>query len=85
MHFHILKKIILMQTIIITLTIKLKHTITYNECLYYFEYLKIDAFYPEGFCDKNLAIWKVFAFSDLDKGGGESDHLISKTLISSLF
>ena len=29
--------------------------------------LKNDAiygFYPESFCDKNLAIWKVFAFSD---------------------
>ena len=31
--------------------------------------LKIDAiyaFYPESFCDKNLAIRKVFAFSDSD-------------------
>ena len=31
--------------------------------------LKIDtiyALYPESFCDKNLAIWKVFAFSDSD-------------------
>ena len=29
--------------------------------------LKIDtiyALYPESFCDKNLAIWKVFAFCD---------------------
>ena len=29
--------------------------------------LKIDAIYtpyPESFCDKNLAVWKVFAFSD---------------------
>ena len=32
--------------------------------------LKIDviyAFYPESFCDKNLAIWKVFVFSDSGK------------------
>ena len=26
--------------------------------------LKIDALYPESFCDKNLAIRKVFAFCD---------------------
>ena len=26
--------------------------------------LKVGAIYPEGFCDKNLAIGKVFAFSD---------------------
>ena len=33
--------------------------------------LKIDAiyvFYPESFCDKNLAIRKVFAFCDSDLG-----------------
>ena len=30
--------------------------------------LKIDAIYPESFCDKNLAVWKVFAFSDSDRG-----------------
>ena len=24
----------------------------------------IYGFYPESFCDKNLAIWKVFAFCD---------------------
>ena len=32
--------------------------------------LKIDAIYalyPESFCDKNFAIWKVFAFSDSGK------------------
>ena len=26
----------------------------------------IYAFYPESFCDKNLALWKVFFFSDSD-------------------
>ena len=34
--------------------------------------LKIDAIYalyPEGFCDKNLAIGKVFAFSDSGQNG----------------
>ena len=30
--------------------------------------LKIDAIYPESFCDKSLAVWKVFAFSDSDCG-----------------
>ena len=33
--------------------------------------LKIDAIYalyPESFCDKNLAVRKVFAFSDSDRG-----------------
>ena len=40
-------------------------------CRYTFSkaYLEIDviyAFYPESFCDKNLAIQKVFAFSDSD-------------------
>ena len=33
--------------------------------------LKIDAIYalyPESFCDKNLAVRKVFAFSDSDVG-----------------
>ena len=32
---------------------------------------KIDAIYalyPESFCDKNLAIWKVFAFCDSGEG-----------------
>ena len=35
----------------------------------FFGYLKIDAiyaFYPDSFCDKNLAIRKVFVFSDSD-------------------
>ena len=67
----------------------LMHKILQNHLLCAFvANLKMDATYAlylGSFCDKNLAIWKVFAFSDLDKGGGESDHLISKTLISSLF
>ena len=35
----------------------------------YYTHLKIDAIYalyPESFCNKNPAIWKVFAFSDSD-------------------
>ena len=38
--------------------------------------LKIDAictFYPESFCDKNLAIWKVFAFCDSGQVDGHVD------------
>ena len=46
----------------------LMHTILQNQLLCAFvANLKIDAiyaFYPESFCDKNLAIRKVFAFCD---------------------
>ena len=45
----------------------LMHKILQNHHLYAFvANLKIDALYPESFCDKNLAILKVFAFSDSD-------------------
>ena len=46
----------------------LMHKILQNHLLCAFvANLKIDAIYalyPESFCDKNLAIWKVFAFCD---------------------
>ena len=37
--------------------------------------LKIDALYPESFCDKNLAIRKVFAFCDSSCHTGEGAKL----------
>ena len=44
------------------------HKILQNHLLYAFvanlKIVAIYALYPESFCDKNLAIWKVFAFSD---------------------
>ena len=40
----------------------------------------IYALYPESFCDKKLAIWKVFAFCDSDK----EDNMNSNTLLELL-
>ena len=43
----------------------LMHKILQNHLLCAFvANLKIEALYPESFCDKNLAVRKVFAFSD---------------------
>ena len=42
--------------------------------------LKIDALYalyPESFCGKNLAIWKVFAFCDSEPGEGRVIYLVA--------
>ena len=44
----------------------------------------IYAFYPESFCDKNLALWKVFFFSDLLQGEGEGDITVWDDFYSKL-
>ena len=39
--------------------------------------VQIYAFYPESFCVKNLAIRKVFAFSDSAGQGGEDEIVLT--------
>ena len=51
------------------------HKILQNHLLYAFvanlKMVAIYALYPESFCDKNLAIRKVFAFFDSEYGGDD--------------